>query len=167
MGVDKFNHEGCGLPVATSVRSTETPTEPTGETFDPTTYEALTNIHREEMAADKKAAYLPLVYVCSPYAGDVETNVKNARAYSRFAVDENAIPVTPHLLYPQFMDDSNEDEREMAMHFNYVLLGKCTEVWVFGGVISRGMAHEISVAKKRRMKIRWFNLAMREVCEYV
>ena len=82
MGVDKFNHEGY---------------------FDPTTYEALTNIHREEMAADKKAAYLPLVYVCSPYAGDVETNVKNAKRYSRFAVDENAIPVTPHLLYPQFI----------------------------------------------------------------
>lgn len=55
------------------------------------------------MAADKKAAYLPLVYVCSPYAGDVETNVKNAKRYSRFAVDENAIPVTPHLLYPQFI----------------------------------------------------------------
>ena len=84
MGIDKFNHEGYS---------------------DPTTYEALTNIHREEKAADKKAAYLPLVYVCSPYAGDVETNVKNAKRYSRFAVDENAIPVTPHLLYPQFMDD--------------------------------------------------------------
>ena len=122
MGVDKFNHEGCGLPVATSVRSTEAPTEPTGENFDPTTYEALTNIHREEMAADKKAAYLPLVYVCSPYAGDVETNVKNAKRYSRFAVDENAIPVTPHLLYPQFMDDGNEAEREMAMHFLYTWL---------------------------------------------
>lgn len=59
MGVDKFNHEGY---------------------FDPTTYEALTNIHREEMAADKKAAYLPLVYVCSPYAGDIET--KKHRVYS-------------------------------------------------------------------------------------
>lgn len=98
MGIDKFNHEGYS---------------------DPTTYEALTNIHREEMAADKKAAYLPLVYVCSPYAGDIENNVKNAKRYSRFAVDENAIPVTPHLLYPQLMDDGNEAEREMAMHFNY------------------------------------------------
>ena len=114
MGVDKFNHEGY---------------------FDPTTYEALTNIHREEMAADKKAAYLPLVYVCSPYAGDIENNVKNAKAYSRFAVDKNAIPITPHLLYPQFMDDGNDAEREMAMHFNYVLLGKCTELWVFSGVV--------------------------------
>lgn len=75
MGVDKFNHEGY---------------------FDPTTYEALTNIHREEMAADKKATYLPLVYVCSPYAGDIETNAKNAKRYSRFAAQKNAIPVTPH-----------------------------------------------------------------------
>lgn len=87
MGIDKFNHEGY---------------------FDPTTYEALTNIHREEMAADKKAVYLPLVYVCSPYAGDIENNVRNAKAYSRFAVKENAIPVTLYLLYTQFINDSNE-----------------------------------------------------------
>lgn len=145
MGIDKFNSEGY---------------------YDPTTYEALTNFHREEVAADKKAAYLPLVYVCSPYAGDVENNVSNAKKYSRFAVENNAIPVTPHLLYPQFMDDSNENEREMAIHFNYVLLGKCSEVWVFGGVVSRGMAREINVAKKRRMKIRWFTWDMKEVKEY-
>lgn len=145
MGVDKFNSEGYS---------------------DPTTYEALTNIRREEMAADKKAAYLPLVYICSPYAGDVENNINNARKYSRFAVEQKAIPVTPHLLYPQFMDDDNENEREMAMHFNYVLLGKCSEVWVFGGVISRGMAREIALAKKRRMKIRWFTWNMEEVGEY-
>lgn len=65
MGIDKFNHEGYS---------------------DPTTYETLTNIHREEVAADKKAAYLLLVYVCSPYAGDIENNVKKAKVYSRFAV---------------------------------------------------------------------------------
>lgn len=137
MGIDKFNHEGYS---------------------DLTTYEALTNIHREEVAADKKAAYLPLVYVCSPYVGDIENNVKNAKAYSRFAVDKNAIPITPHLLDPQFMGEGSERERVMAMHFNYDLLGKCTELWVFGGVVSRGKAREIGVAKKRRMKIRWFDL---------
>ena len=145
MGIDKFNHEVYS---------------------DSTTYDALTNIHCEEVAADKKAAYLPLVYVCSPYAGDIENNVKNAKEYSRYVVKENAIPVTPHLLYPQFMDDSNYAEREMAMHFNYVLLGKCTELWAFGGVVSRDMAREIGVAKKRRMKIRWFDDAMKEVNEY-
>ena len=66
-------------------------------------------------------------------------------------MDQGTIPVTPHLLYPQFMDDTNKDERERAMHFNYVLLGKCKKVCVFGGVISRGMARKIDIAKKRRM----------------
>lgn len=70
MGIDKFNHEGYS---------------------EPTTYQALTNIYREEVAADKKVAYLPVVYVCSPYTGDIENNVKNAKAYSRYAVRENAI----------------------------------------------------------------------------
>lgn len=131
--------------------------------YDPTAYEALTNIQREEKAA-KKTAYLPLVYICSPYAGDIKNNVLNARKYSRFAIDNNAIPVTPHLMYPQFMNE--ETERNKAMHFNYVLLGKCTELWVFGGVVSCGMAHEISVARKRKMKIRWFDHSMKEVGDY-
>lgn len=133
--------------------------------IDMTSYEALTNITRDK-AAEKKAAYLPLVYVCSPYAGDVENNVINAKRYSRFTVENHAIPLTPHLLYPQFMDDDDESEREMAMHFNYVLLGKCSEVWIFGGVISRGMAREIALAKKRRMKLRWFTQDLKEVREY-
>lgn len=46
--------------------------------IDKTTHKALTNIDRRE-AADKKAAYLQLVYICSPYAGDVSTNVTNAK----------------------------------------------------------------------------------------
>ena len=145
MSIDKFNHERYSYP---------------------TTYEALTNVHREEVAAEKKVAYLPLVYVCSPYVGDIENNVANAKKYSRFAVENHAIPITSHLLYPQFMNDDIEKERELAMHFNYVLLGKCNEVWVFGGVVSRGMARDIGIAKKRRMKIRWFTGDMKEVSQY-
>lgn len=124
MTIDKFNSEGY---------------------YDPTTYEALTNIYREETVADKKAVYLPLVYICSPYAGDVDHNVTNARTYIRFAVDNNAIPITPHLLYLPFMDDSREEDRELAMHFNYVLLGKCTELWVCGGLVRQGMVREIGL----------------------
>ena len=41
--------------------------------YDPTVYEALSNIEKEEKAA--KRVYRPLVYICSPYAGDVERNV--------------------------------------------------------------------------------------------
>lgn len=149
MSIDKFNSEGYK---------------------DPTTFEALTNINKEEKAARKAAnsclsvGYRPLVYICSPFRGDIDENVKRARRYCRFAIDTNAIPIAPHLLYPQFMDDNNPDERYLAVHtINYVLMGKCNEVWVFGSKMSDGMAREIALAEKRRMKIRYFTEAMKVV----
>lgn len=111
---------------------------------DPTPYQAIKNA---------KKRYYPLVYICSPFSGDVENNVIKAQEYSRYALDKGNIPIAPHLLFPQFMSD--ESERRLAMHFNYVLLGKCKEVWVFGDNISLGMAEEIRVAEKRKMKIRY------------
>lgn len=143
MGISKYNSEGY---------------------LDPTTHEALNNVTNEERAS-RKAAFKPIVYVCSPYAGDVNHNVKNARKYCRFAYEQNVIPIASHLLFPQFMDDDNPAEREMAMHFNYVLLGKCDELWVFGGTVTKGMEHEIGIAKKRRQKIRWFDENMKEVSQ--
>ena len=134
--------------------------------YDPTTYEALKNIEKEELKMAglyKPDEFRPLVYICSPYRGDTEKNTENARKYSRFAVESKAIPMTPHLLYPQFMDDSNPEERYLATHvINYVLIGKCQEVWVFGEDISEGMGREIALAEKRRMKIRYFTETMEE-----
>lgn len=132
---------------------------------DSTTHVVLSNIHCDEMTAEKKAVYRPLVYICSPYAGDTAENVKNARRYSRFAFEQNTIPFAAHLLFPQFMNDENPIEREAAMHFNYVLLGKCDELWVFGNTISSGMAHEIGIAKKRRQKIRYFSEDCKEAAQ--
>ena len=53
----------------------------------PTEHEAFTRIEKEEKAAAKAAAFRPVVYICSPYSGDTERNVENAKRYSRFAVD--------------------------------------------------------------------------------
>ena len=52
---------------------------------DPTCYEALRNIEAEERRSP--GAFRPIVYICSPYAGDVERNVKAARRYCRFVTD--------------------------------------------------------------------------------
>ena len=124
---------------------------------DLTAYVALNNIEKEEHK------YLPMVYICSPYRRDIETNVMRARRYSHFAVTKDTIPITPHLLYPQFMNDDIPSERKLAMRFNYVLLGFCKELWVFGDKISAGMAYEIGIAKKRFMKIRYFDTDCQEV----
>ena len=129
---------------------------------DPTPYEAFKEIEREERQA--KRAYRPIVYICSPYAGDIEANVERARLYSRFAVDSGCIPLTVHLLYPQFMYDDDPSERELALRFGTILMGKCTEVWVFAGCgISNGMASEIAYARRKGYLLRYFDAECREV----
>ena len=129
--------------------------------YDPTTYEALLNIRKEEKAA--KRAYRPLVYICSPFAGDTERNMEKARHYCRFAVRSACIPLAPHLLFPQFMDDAVAAERSLAMFMNMVLLCRCEQIWVFGSRISAGMAAEIEKAERRNMPVRYFT----ENCEEV
>ena len=98
MSINKFNSEGY---------------------YDPTAYEAMTTVEKEEKAL---RAFRPIVYICSPYAGDVSKNVENARNYSRFAVDKGYIPVAPHLLFPQFLNDNNTKERQLGLFFGNAIM---------------------------------------------
>lgn len=107
----------------------------------------------------KDRTYRPLVYICIPLSGDVEANTERARAFCRFALEQGQIPLAPHLLFPQFMDDDDAAERELAIFMDVVLLG----MWVLGETVSAGMQAEIDVAKKRRQPIRWFNSEFQEV----
>jgi len=121
---------------------------------DPTAYEAIAAVAKTETPAKP---YRPLVYVASPFAGDTEYNIRKAQGYCRFAVSKGCIPIAPHLLYPQFMDDEDSEQRELGLFFALVLLGKCDELWVFGDRVSTGMANEIAKAKKRGMPIKYYN----------
>jgi hypothetical protein len=108
----------------------------------------------------------PFVYVCSPYAGNIEQNTKNACRYCRFAAGKGAVPIAPHLLYPQFLDDGNPGERALGLSFGLSLLGVCSEVWVFGGHVSPGMAAEIDKAKRKGIALRYFADRRGEVSPY-
>jgi hypothetical protein len=116
---------------------------------DPTAYEALTAVAKSEKS------YKPLVYICSPYSGDVEANVKAAREYCRLAVDKGYIPVAPHLLYPQFMDDNDPAERKLGMSFGNALMDSCSELWVCGDRLSPGMEAEFDRASEKNMTIKF------------
>ena len=88
------------------------------------------------------------VYICSLYRGDTKTNVQNARKYCREAVKLGCVPIAPHLLFPQFMDDGNPEEREVAIEMDFELIDICAEVWVFGlNDPSEGMSEEIHWAE--------------------
>ncbi|MEE0914554.1 MAG: DUF4406 domain-containing protein [Ruminococcus sp.] len=128
--------------------------------YDPTTYEALSSIEKEERSL---RTFRPIVYICSPYAGDVETNVQKARRYCRFAVDKGYIPIAPHLLFTQFLNDDNPKERQLGIFFGNAVMSKCSEVWVFGEYISNGMEAEIKRAKWKNYRLRYFNEDSEEV----
>ena len=130
--------------------------------LDLTAYEALLATEREA----KKAAFRPLVFICSPLAGDVEHNLERARRYCRFAVTKGAIPLAPHLLFPQFMDDGDKTQRNLAIFMGLVLLSKCHELWCFGNKISPGMAIELEKAKRLGIPIRHFSGECAEVKEH-
>ena len=127
---------------------------------DPTAYEAITNIEQEERLL---RAFRPIVYICSPYAGDVEHNVKAAQAYSRYAVDHGCIPIAPHLLFPQFLRDDHPMERQLGLVFGLAVLCKCAEVWVFGSRISPGMEAEIKRARWKNYRLRYFTEECKEI----
>lgn len=135
---------------------------------DPTTFAALSRIEQQEKNKKKrkkavcKEPFYPIVYICSPYSGDTERNVEKARKYSRFAVENNCLPITPHIYFTQFMNDELPKERNMALSMNQILLRKCTELWAFGDIISRGMKAEINHAKRKHIKIRYFTEEMEE-----
>lgn len=130
---------------------------------DPTAGRACANVRREERRR-RKLGYMPLVYICSPFAGDVEKNVQNARRYCAFAVHRRALPIAPHLLFPQFLgSEETPDTRALALHMGFILLGHCRELWYFGDRISEGMKKELHRARMRGIPVRHFT----ENCEEV
>ena len=79
------------------------------------------------------------------------------------AVERGCIPIAPHLLFPQFLDDSLEEERELGMFMGLVLLTKCKELWAFGEYVSEGMEQEIRKAEARNLPVRRFTPLGEEV----
>lgn len=93
-----------------------------------------------------------VVYICSPLRGDIEGNLRRAAAYSRAAVESHAIPITPHLFFASFLDDTKRTDRAAGMAMGIELLKKCDELWVFGNP-SEGMAAEIAEAERLQIPI--------------
>lgn len=124
---------------------------------DPTVYEVL---KREQRA---QFGYRPLAYICSPFAGDTEANIRLARRMCAAAITRRRIPIAPHLLFPQFMNDCDPAERELAMFFNRILLSKCDELWLYTPHVSTGMRAEVCWAKALGTPIRFLDKELQEI----
>lgn len=95
-----------------------------------------------------------LVYIASPYAGDVERNVAFAKEACRYATAQGYTPVAVHLLYPQFLDDRVPQEREAGLKMGRRVLAACDEFWLCGERMSAGMRAEKAEAERLGIPIR-------------
>ena len=122
-----------------------------------------------------------IVFISSPYAGDIEKNTEAARRYCRYAVEQGHTPIAPHLLYPQFLDEKSEAERALGLQMGLQLLNFCDELWAFAGEeerlsnrshcsqlsqlshtsdssnLSAGMKAEIAYAEENMIPIRYMS----------
>lgn len=124
-------------------------------------HKAILNVKREKKT-ESKSAFRPLVYICAPFSGNIEGNKKKAAEFAHYAYKQGCIPITPHLLFP-FMNDESKQERELALHMDLALMGKCQEVWVLSERITAGMSAEIEKAQRRRQAVRYFRNDFTEV----
>ena len=95
-----------------------------------------------------------LVFICSPYSGDIAYNVEVARSLCRMALLRECAPFAPHLLYPQMLDDDAPNEREAGIRAGLEFMAVCDEVWAFTrNGVSSGMRREIEHAHKLGLRV--------------
>ena len=95
-----------------------------------------------------------LVYIASPYAGDVQENILAAQNACRYAMAQGAVPIAVHLMYPQILDDSSPGDREAGLQIGIRVLKACDELWLCGDRISAGMQRELDAAVQLGIPVR-------------
>ena len=95
-------------------------------------------------------------YIGSALRGDVEANIRKAIGYCSKAAVKGYLPLAPHTIFTQFLDDDDEYEREQGIQMGLELLRTCVdEAWFFGD-ITEGMQREINLARELELPVRRF-----------
>ena len=89
-----------------------------------------------------------MVYLESPYAGEVERNEKYARRAMADSLARGESPFLSHLLYTQVLDDLNPEERKQGMNagFDWAKKADVTVFYVDYGM-SNGMVRGALIAQ--------------------
>jgi hypothetical protein len=91
---------------------------------------------------------MELVYVCSPYRGDVKRNKEYARTIAKSVIEGGCVPIVPHLYITEVLNDENPADREQGLAMCLELVERCNFMFVgqrYG--ITEGMKQEIAKAK--------------------
>lgn len=100
----------------------------------------------------------PFVIIESPFAGEVEENIKYARQCLRDSILRGEVPFASRLLYTQegVLDDDDPYERELGINLGLEMgrIAALTAVYTDRG-ISRGMEYGIERAQNENRTIEY------------
>ncbi len=104
----------------------------------------------------KKKQGNKVIFVSSPFAPrgmwTREENVALAKKLCKIVLGLGHIPLAPHLLFPQFLDDDKPLERDMGLMSSIALVSRCDEVWYYPKrEVSFGMQKEIEKAEQEKI----------------
>ena len=97
---------------------------------------------------------MKMIYVASPYAGDIQKNTEFAKRACRHVMEQGHAFFAPHLLYPSLLCESVSAERELGLDMGLSMLPRCDELWCYGDHISHGMMAEIAEAQRLNIPTR-------------
>ena len=104
---------------------------------------------------------MKLVIIESPFAGDVDANIKYARRCVRDSVMRGEAPIASHLLYtqPGILDDDVPLERQLGIDAGLAWrkVAEATVVYTGRG-ISKGMKYGISAARGAGIDVEYRSL---------
>lgn len=95
-----------------------------------------------------------IAYIASPLSGNIDENLQFAQKACGYAAAQGAVPYAPHLLFPQFLDDNDPEQRDTGIRMGLQMLRRCDELWLCGDVVSAGMAEEEKLARRLGVPVR-------------
>ena len=91
---------------------------------------------------------MKLVYICSPFCGEIDRNIKRAQEYCEYAIGCGVTPLAPHTIFNRYLDDQRSIKRQTGQDMALEVLTRCDELWVMGDNRSPDMQINISAAQK-------------------
>jgi hypothetical protein len=110
---------------------------------------------------DDRIKDMPLVIIESPYAGDVDKNIRYARACMRDSLKKGESPFVMHLLYTQegILDDDIPNERNLGIEAGLAWGKQASKTVVYTDLgITPGMEKGIKRAQEEGREVEYREL---------
>lgn len=117
-----------------------------------------------------KMKEMEAVVIESPFAGDVERNLRYVRAAMHDCLLRGEAPYASHALYtqPGVLDDNDSEERELGIRAGFVYRSLCSKTVVYEDLgISTGMKYGIAHAEQMGHTVEYRRLLSKETMEWV